>query len=107
MSYYRYLVIKKDEDGSLSKVIDFTSGFDNLIVVKISLQNDCKELYDSEKKKVCFKFDDKHYLIDWNMDMNNITIDEIQSNLLDINFLNIDLPDLPDDPELKRLVLGT
>ena len=86
MSDYRYLVIQKNQDGSFSKVIDFTSGLDNYTVVKISYQNDCN---DSEKEKqICFKFDDKHYLIDWNMDMNSITIDDIQSNLLDINFLN-------------------
>lgn len=86
MSDYRYLVIQKNQDGSFSKVTDFTS-LDNYTVVKISLRNDCNN--DSEKEKqICFKFDDKHYLIDWNMDMNSITIDDIQSNLLDINFLN-------------------
>ena len=106
-----YLVIQKNQDGSFSKVTDFTSGLDNLIVVKISYQNDCNN--DSEKEKqICFKFDDKHYLIDWNMDMNSITIDDIQSNLLDIKFLNFDVSDvlnsdLPDDPDLKRLILGT
>ena len=85
MSDYRYLVIQKNQDGSFSKVIDFTSGLDNYTVVKISYQNDCNN---SEKEKqICFKFDDKHYLIDWNMDINSITIDDIQSNLLDINFL--------------------
>jgi hypothetical protein len=84
-SDYRYLVIQKNQDGSFSKVTDFTS-LTNYTVVKISLRNDCN---DSEKEKqICFKFDDKHYLIDWNMDMNSITIDDIQSNLLDINFLN-------------------
>ena len=84
MSDYKYLVIQKNQDGSFSKVTDFT--MDNLIVVKISLRNDCN---DSEKEKqICFKFDDNHYLIDWNMDMNSITINDIQSNLLDINFLN-------------------
>jgi hypothetical protein len=84
-SDYRYLVIEEKQDGSFSKVTEFTS-LDNLIVVKISLRNDCNN--DSEKEKqICFKFDDKHYLIDWNID-DNITIDVIQSNLLDINFLN-------------------
>ena len=100
MSDYRYLVIQKNQDGSFSKVTDFTS-LDNLIVVKISYQNDCKELNDSEKK-VCFKFDDKHYLIDWNMDMNNIT-DDIKSNLLDIKFLLKETPDV-EDLELNQLI---
>lgn len=121
-SDYRYLVIQKNQDGSFSKVTDFTS-LTNYTVVKISYQNDCN---DSEKEKqICFKFDDKHYLIDWNMDMNSITIDEIQSKMLDINFLldykleqlvketqniiNTDKNQKPveEDLELKRLIEGT
>jgi hypothetical protein len=117
-SDYRYLVIEQNQDGSFSKVTDFTS-LDNLIVVKISYQNDCKELNDSEEKQICFKFDDKHYIIDWNMDM-NITINEVQSKMLDIKFLldykfvketqntiTIQNPEEVDDPELKRLIEGT
>lgn len=87
MSDYRYLVIQINQDGSFSKVTDFTSGLDNYTVVKISYQNDCNN--DSEKEKqICFKFDDKHYLIDWNMDMNIININDVQLKMLDINFLN-------------------
>jgi DnaJ-domain-containing protein 1 len=84
---YRYLVIQIDENENLSKVTEFTS-LDNLIVVKISLhKNNCnKDNY--KNKELCFKFDDKHYLIDWNMD--NIDINDVQSNMLDINFLNLD-----------------
>ena len=84
---YRYLVIQFDKNENLSKVTEFTS-LDNLIVIKVSLhKNNCiKDNY--KNKELCFKFDDKHYLIDWNMD--NIDINEVQSNLLDINFLNSD-----------------
>jgi DnaJ-domain-containing protein 1 len=94
---YRYLVIQIDENGNLSKVTDFSS-LDNLIVVKISLhKNNCKK--DNYKnKELCFKFDDKHYLIDWKMD--NIDINEVKSNMLDINFLNL-------DDKLEQLVTAT
>lgn len=110
-SDYRYLVIQKNQDGSFSKVTDFTS-LTNYTVVKISYQNNCNN--DSEENQICFKFDEKHYIIDWNINM-NINIGEIKSNLLDIKFLlketpniintvTIQKPEEVEDLELNRLI---
>ena len=103
-SDYRYLVIEENQDGSFSKVTDFTNFNKKLIVVKISYQNNCNN--DSEKEnQICFKFDDNHYLIDWNMDMNSIT-DDIKLKILDIKFLlnyKFKPPDV-EDLELNRLI---